>query len=394
MISLPQITESHKAILCNDLICFSHLRWDFVYQRPQHLMTRFSKKFRTFFVEEPIFTSDGEKYEYKYTDSNIGIFTPYLNPGISEADVATRLQKMLMDFFKLKSILNYCFWYYTPMALAFTENFKPHFTVYDCMDELSAFKFAPPVLKDMEKKLLQSADIVFTGGVSLFNHKKNHHKNIYPFPSSIEKEHFAKARTAQPDPADQQKIPHPRFGYYGVIDERFDFNLIETVAEQKPEWQFIIIGPVVKIDPAILPKRNNIHFLPGKTYEQLPSYVAGWEIALVPFARNESTKFISPTKTPEYLAAGKPVISTSIQDVVEPYGKNNLVYIADEPQEFINAGEKILNELHDKNWLQKVDAFLDGNSWDNTFNNMLELIYSTANKKLDIIQQKKTEAYV
>lgn len=394
MNSKQQITESHGSLLCNDLICFSHLRWDFVYQRPQHLISRFAKKFRTFFIEEPVFTTGAGTYEYKYTDNNIGIFTPYLNPGISESDITLRLNKMLVDFFKQKSILNYVFWYYTPMALSFTENFKPELTVYDCMDELSAFRFAPPLLKEMEKKLLEKADIVFTGGVSLYNHKKDQHQNIHPFPSSIDKHHFTKARTYQEDPADQKNIAHPRFGYYGVIDERFDLDLINTVAEQKPEWQFVIIGPVVKIDESMLPRRKNIHYLPGKTYEQLPSYISGWEIALVPFARNESTQFISPTKTPEYLAAGKPVISTSIRDVVEPYGNKGLIYIADEAQDFIKAAENILGSSTNEKWLKEVDAFLEGNSWDITWDRMMQLIYSTAEKKKNIINRKKPEAYV
>ena len=213
MNSKQQITEFHESMLCNDIICFSHLRWDFVYQRPQHLMSRFARKFRTFFIEEPVITAGEEKYEYKYTDNKVGIFIPYLNPGIVESDMSLRLNKMLVDFFKQKSILNYMFWYYTPMALSFTDNFNPELIIYDCMDELSAFKFAPPLLKDMEKKLLEKADIVFTGGVSLYNHKKNQHHNIYPFPSSIDKQHFAKARVPHEDPVDQKHIPHPRLGY-------------------------------------------------------------------------------------------------------------------------------------------------------------------------------------
>ena len=191
------------------------------------------------------------------------------------------------------------------------------------MDELSAFKFAPPQLREAETALFNAADIVFTGGHSLYQAKKHLHHNIYPFPSSIEKEHFSKARIHNQEPPDQQHIPHPRLGFFGVLDERFDIELIREAAIRKPEWNFILLGPVVKINHDDLPRLSNIYYPGGKTYNELPAYISGWDIALVPFALNESTKYISPTKTPEYLAAGKPVISTAITDVVKPYGEEN-----------------------------------------------------------------------
>ncbi len=230
-------------------------------------------------------------------------------------------------------------WYYTPMALKIASALKPVGSIYDCMDELSAFKFAPAELKIMEAELFSKAHLVFTGGHSLYQAKKKSHKNIYPFPSSIDKAHFEKARNAVAEPEDQQLIPRLRLGFFGVIDERFNIKLIREVAHKRPDWQLILIGPVVKIDADDLPKRPNIHYLGCKTYGDLPSYIAGWDFAMIPFEKNESTRFISPTKTPEYLAAGKPVISTSITDVVTPYGDKNLVYIADDSDGFIAAAE-------------------------------------------------------
>jgi glycosyltransferase involved in cell wall biosynthesis len=275
------------------------------------------------------------------------------------------------------------------MALSFTEDFHPALIVYDCMDELSAFKFAPPELTQLEEEMFRKADLVFTGGQSLFEHKRNRHHNIYPLPSSIDKEHFARARHLDNDPGDQREIPHPRFGYYGVIDERFDAELIGKIAADRLGWHFIFIGPIVKIDPALLPQLSNIYYLGGKTYEELPSYVAGWDVALIPFARNESTRFISPTKTPEYLAAGKPVISTSIKDVVDPYGINGLVKIADTSDEFINAAESILTNGLGEKWLRNVDHFLAGNSWDKTWTSMLELIKITLDERNKLSTPKK-----
>lgn len=394
MIGKHPLTEYQAPTPTYDLICFSHLRWNFVFQRPQHLMSRCAQTYRTFFIEEPIFSEGQERLEYNHTDTNVGIVIPYLNPGIAEEEVALRLNKLLMDFFKEKSILHYIFWYYTPMALSFTENFNPQLIIYDCMDELSAFKFAPPRLKELEKTLFNKADLVFTGGVSLYEFKKSQHHNIYPFPSSIDKNHFGQARTLKAEPEDQENIPHPRLGFYGVIDERFDIDLINQVAELKSDWHFVLVGPVVKIDPDSLPKKNNIHYLGGRTYEQLPSYLAKWDIALIPFARNESTRFISPTKTPEYLAAGKPVISTSIKDVVDQYGINGLVHIADTAKEFIIAAESIFSSPDKEKWLRETDAFLAGNSWDKTWTSMLHLINLTLEENKSLTKEKKKESYV
>src|SRR4051812_23292825 len=377
-----------------DLVCFSHLRWDFVFQRPQHLFTRFAKVFRTFFIEEPKHEASDSRVELNWIDDNLCIIVPFLNLDKGEEQVEEQMRELLAATFKQNGIESYIFWYYTPMALAFTSHLEPQITVYDCMDELSAFKFAPPRLKQLERQLLENADVVFTGGVSLYEAKKTHHPNIHPFPSSIDKDHFAQARNMEIEAADQQDIPHPRLGFYGVVDERFDLELIEKVADSRPDWHFVILGPVVKIDPASLPHRNNIHYLGSRSYRELPTYLAGWDIAVIPFARNESTRFISPTKTPEYLAAGKPVISTSIRDVVDPYGKKNLVKIADEPQDFIQAAESILSSNETEQWLSQVDEFLQNNSWDRTWMLMMQQLQEVATKKPNVNIKKKKEAYV
>ena len=367
-----------------DLVCFSHLRWNFVFQRPQHLLTRFARDYRVFYMEEPIFDADHDHNVVTQTLDQLWTVVPHLKNEGSFQEKVLRQETLIKEFFTERKLERYIFWYYTPMSLEYTQSFSPELTVYDCMDELSAFKFAPVTLKENEEKLFKQADLVFTGGHSLFEAKKNKHTDIFPFPSSIDKEHFAKARGDVADPEDQRSIPHPRIGFYGVIDERMDIDLVARVAERKPDWHFVMIGPVVKIEDNSLPRFNNIHYLGSKTYEELPSYLAGWDIAMIPFALNESTKFISPTKTPEYLAAGKPVISASIRDVVTPYADNNLVHIADTPEDFILAAEMIEKKDH-KPWLIEVDTFLFDNSWDHTWNQMMTLI---SNKMKDKKQEK------
>ena len=356
-----------------DLVCFSHLRWGFVYQRPQHLLSRFAKHTRVFFFEEPIMHDAADKLIVTNEGKNLYVVVPHLQRDNNDCHIA-RQKQLLTSMFTSMQINRYFSWYYTPMALPFSEHLTPEFIVFDCMDELSAFKFAPVELKNREKQLLGISDVVFTGGHSIYEAKKDQHANIHPFPSSIDKSHFGKARKLKKDPEDQAHIPHPRFGFAGVIDERLDIDLVAQVATMKPDWHFVMIGPVVKIDPANLPQLPNIHYLGGKDYKQLPNYIAGWDVAMIPFAMNESTKFISPTKTPEYLAAGKPVISTPIRDVVRPYGDNKLVHIANNAEEFIAFGEKELKKRGRKTWMTKVDNFLAGNSWDRTWSQMVRHI--------------------
>jgi glycosyltransferase involved in cell wall biosynthesis len=358
-----------------NLICFSHLRWNFVYQRPQHILSRFSNQYATYYVEEYIINDQEDGYDIYETKEKVWVVTPHLNGAtFSEIDKNARISTIIKNLFEQKKIYNYIFWYYTPMALAFTKYFKPKVTVYDCMDELSAFKFAPQELKTFEQELLDKAEIVFTGGNSLYEAKKNQHYNIFSFPSSIDKTHFMQARQNAEQPHDQTHIPYPRLGFFGVIDERFDIDLIQEVATLKPDWQIILIGPVVKIDPAILPKNSNIHYLGGKSYQELPAYLSGWDIALIPFAINESTKYISPTKTPEYLAAGKPVISSAIQDVINPYGDNDLVHIVNDAFELIEKATEELAVKDKSEWLERVDNYLEGISWDLTYSKMNKLI--------------------
>lgn len=358
----------------HDLVCFSHLRWNFVYQRPQHLLTRFAKHNRVFVVEEPIFHDAPDKLHISEPIKNVFVAVPHLQHGLPHEAVLQKQREMVSNLLSVMEINSFVSWYYTPMALTFTNHLTPAVTVYDCMDELAAFKFAPTELKEQEQLLMQKADVVFTGGYSIYEAKKTKHPNIYPFPSSIDKAHFAAARTITADPQDQTAIPHPRFGFYGVIDERFDIDMIAGAATARPDWQFVLIGPVVKIDPATLPKNENIHYLGGKSYEELPKYLSGWDVAVIPFAMNESTRYISPTKTPEYLAAGKPVISTPIRDVVSPYAENKLVNIASNAAEFVIHGDRIIAQGTTPEWLARVDSFLSGNSWDKTWSEMCKQI--------------------
>jgi glycosyltransferase involved in cell wall biosynthesis len=355
-----------------DVVVLSHLRWDFVFQRPQHLMTRCARSRRVFFVEEPVLDADRPRLDQR-DDGDVRVVVPHLPPG-DEAATRERMRALLDALIAEHGMRGYVLWYYTPMALPFSDHLEPEAIVFDSMDELSLFKGAPRELVEREAELMRRADVVFTGGQSLFEAKRDRHPNIHPFPSSIEIEHFRAALAPQADPDDQAAIPGPRIGFYGVVDERFDIDLLGGVARLRPDWRFVILGPVVKIDPAQLPRAANIHYLGMKRYPELPRYLSGWDAAILPFARNEATRYISPTKTPEYLAAGRPVVSTPIADVVRPYGELGLVQIAGDPPSFVAALETAMAQGRDDAWRGKVDAFLAGNSWDRTWMRMRELI--------------------
>ena len=347
-------------------------------------MTRFAKGRRVIFWEEPVSGDVGTCPRLdSRTDSESGVIvvTPVLPEGGTEAERNAMLG-LLLDGMLAGYGGDLLRWYYTPMMLSFSRHLQAVCTVYDCMDELANFKFAPPELTILERELMGLADVVFTGGYSLWEAKRSRHPNIHPFPSSVDRAHFARARTSRDEPADQAAFPWPRLGYYGVIDERMDLGLLASLADARPDWSIVVLGPVVKIDPADLPQRANLHYLGGKTYEALPGYLGGWDVALMPFAINESTRFISPTKTPEYLAGGRPVVSTPIVDVVRHYGDLEGVKIAATHEEFIAACDQALALSRLKGpWLKDVDVVLSAQSWDETFAQMnLEISRAAASR--------------
>ncbi|MDP3174949.1 MAG: UDP-galactopyranose mutase, partial [Phenylobacterium sp.] len=364
-------------------ICFSHLRWDFVFQRPQHLMTRFAKTRSVIYWEEPLDGAQGEPPRLNVREchvSGVVIATPILPADLSGQLREVALRQMLDA--QIAGSANLVRWYYTPMMLPFSRHLQASCTVYDCMDELANFKFAPPELLTLEAELLIEADVVFTGGYSLWEAKRDRHANIHPFPSSVDQTHFAQARINQNEPADQAAIPLPRLGFFGVVDERMDLELLASIADARPHWSIVVVGPVVKIDPAELPARPNLHFLGGKSYSELPAYLSGWNVALMPFAVNAATQFISPTKTPEYLAGGRPVVSTPITDVARHYSQLEAVMIARDPEAFVLACEDALAlDAGDGDWLKAADAVLATMSWDETFAATRELVSKASAKQ-------------
>jgi UDP-galactopyranose mutase len=350
-----------------------------VFQRPQHLMSRFARTRRVFFVEEPVFEPAAQPFLQTAVcpHTNVHVLTPHL---ACEADRNLVLSQLLTQFAVANDIKKPILWFYTPMALEFfPRSIVPAVVVYDCMDELSMFRGASRHLQILETQLLDLADLVFTGGVSLFEAKREMHSRVYVFPSGVDVHHFQQARSLTADFQEHQGIGRPRLGYAGVIDERIDLSLLEEVAQQRPRWQIVMIGPTAKISPDDLPRLANIHWLGMKDYRDLPAYFAGWDVGIMPFALNDATRFISPTKTPEYLAAGLPVVSTPIRDVVRPYGELGLVRIGRSTEEFIDAAEQAMVQDMSIKWRQRSDEFLKSLSWDSVWIEMDGLIAGILN---------------
>ncbi len=326
--------------------------------------------------EEPVFDAEGERWlERSSPASGVEIFAPHLAPHLPPSEVEGQLREMLDEVLAERGAPSVC-WYYSPMMVPIARHLRAECVVYDCMDELANFDQAPPQLPELERELFGMADVVFTGGYSLYEAKREVHSSVHPFPSSVDTKHFATARSVDRHPEDQASLLGKRLGFFGVIDERIDLQLIAAIADRRPEWTIVMVGPVVKIDPASLPARPNIFYFGPKTYAELPAYAAGWDIALMPFAINAATRFISPTKTPEYLAAGLPVVSTPITDVIRHYGEIDAVSVASSADEFVAACDRILNRNEEETAaaVAQADALLSSLSWERVVNDMRLLL--------------------
>jgi UDP-galactopyranose mutase len=355
------------------LIVFSHLRWNFVYQRPQHILSRLASRWKVVFVEEPMPGEAEQRLERFSPTEGVEVWRPHVNgtsPGFHDDNISV-LQEFVAAEIRKQRIEDYWIWFYTPMAVPLGSKLQPRGIVYDCMDELALFKNAPRQLLARENVLFKEADLVFTGGPSLYRSKKDRHPSVHCFSSSVDAAHF---RKAVPDHPLQAALPHPRLGYCGVIDERINMQLVDAIATSHPDWQIVMVGPVVKIDPNSLPRHANIHWLGQQGYDDLPAFICGWDVCLMPFALNDATKFISPTKMLEYMACGRPTVSTSIRDVVEPYG--HVVSIADTPDDFVEACETILARTPEQRAQHATDLAqaISRTSWDRTAQAMADLI--------------------
>lgn len=365
----------------SDLVVLSHLRWNFVYQRPQHIMTQLASKRKILFVEEPSIEKELRLHVLPAIERPLKNLI-VLHPKYANKPGDITLAEMILSQMKLFDIEKPILWFYSPAFVTLAPMIPHSGIVYDCMDQLTLFRFAPKELEKNEKKLLSLADVVFAGGKSLFRDKSRFNPNTYLFPSSIDADHFKQAdRTQLPIPSDIASIRHPIAGYHGVIDERIDYELLDRLSTRLPQVSFVFIGPTTKIDKETLPYRSNIHYLGQKDYRSLPAYLAAFDVAIMPFEANDSTTYISPTKTLEFMASGIPTVSTLIYDIYTDYA--DVVTIAGDDRAFAAAISYYLNEptLLKKKRIEKQKRIVSKTSWEDTAKEMSRLMETAILKK-------------
>ncbi len=384
------------------IIVHCHLRWDFVWQRPQHIMSRLSKSHPILFLEDyaplpPGPDSDGQpRFDIKHVSDTLTVARPLFVPHI-KGDTAGNLEvdkrngeawlRLLNTTVHGLGWKNVVHWFYTPMASGARTMYDPVAVAYDCMDELANFKNAPKNIKQRELDLMDAADLIFTGGPSMYQARKDNYPNVYQFNSGVDVEHFRKAQASETEiPADIAHLPHPVLLYYGVIDERMGWDNLAAVADAHPEWSIVMVGPLAKIGEADLLRRPNIYYTGQRGYDDLPGYLKGSHVTLVPFALSDATRFLSPTKTLEYFAAEKPVVSTPIQDIVTFYP--DAARIAETPAEFVRACEAALAESETAERIAAGVRHAEAQTWDAIVAQMRDLLDNAVTTNLS----KKDEA--
>lgn len=358
------------------IIVHCHLRWDFVWQRPQQIFSRLARNHRILFIEDPVIADGEPRLQVDEPYPNLVRIVPQIPQHLAvdadrDAEIflpqirqALRTHPMLAGRFDRA-----VHWFYSPMpAPGYMDRFDTVGVVYDCMDELANFRFAPPDIGARERFVMSRAAVVFTGGHKLFESKSRHHGNVHFYGCGVDVQHYGKARLPETEiPAAVAATPSPRFGYFGVIDERLDYALIDALAERFPQASIVMAGPLAKVDRSELPDRPNIHWLGQQKYEDLPAIVKGFDVCLMPFALNEATQYINPTKTLEYMAAGKPIVSTAVPDVVRNF--TPIVDVAYSTTGFLDAVERAWKQT-DADLIQRGLERAAGASWDATVESM------------------------
>jgi hypothetical protein len=357
-------------MIAKPVLCFSHLRWNLGRQRPYQLMSRCAEARRVLFIEEPVYDAPAAYLDATQVVPNLVRVRPHLPVGSRAAQL---IPPLLMRLCAQQKVVDPVHWFYTPMMLEMAERMPRSLTIYDCIEDCSSLDGAPANFEQRERQLMAHSDIVFAAGMRLYQQKTRQHPNVYAAPSGVDAAFFAQARQDLAEPMDQAPLAHPRIGYCGVIDERIDLGLIEHIARIKPTWQLIMLGPIDAIDMRSLPHAPNIHYLGAAEYRHLPNYLASWDAAIMPYTLSAATRCLSPSEMPEYLAAGRRVVSTAIADVVEPYERLELVHIGRDRDEFVTHIEAALQGGARESDAMR-DEVLEGMSWDDLWYRMDNLV--------------------
>jgi UDP-galactopyranose mutase len=366
---VPTLTDR---VVRPPLIVFSHRRWSFVFQRAEHLLTRLAHRFDVYFIEEPVFAEGAPALMSATHQNGVEVLTPRMPvfaPGFHDEQLAV-LAPLMQEFVAARQLSEPIVWLSTPLVLPLVADLEPRAVVYDCIDAPVALRFAPPPLAAREAALLELADVVFTGGPSLHEALRGRHPNLHCVPGGVDAAHFEPSSLGhhhvESAAATQlhRGMPRPRLGFFGAIDERLDLDLVANIAALRPGWQIVMAGPVVRIDPATLPQRPNIRWVGLQRHEALPHVMAHWDACLLPFVLDETTRFLSPDRILDYLAGGKPVVSTEIPDAVSLYA--SVLRFGSTAEDFVAAVEAALAEPPEAmaDWRARAKTLVQGRTWD------------------------------
>jgi UDP-galactopyranose mutase len=379
------------------LFVFSHLRWDGAFRRPQQLLSRLAGRWRVVFVEPPRPAAGPARLERIGLGPCLEVLVPHtpLPAAAGDDAQAALLRPLLAGHARLPADAAAVAWVSTPMALPLIDAVQPACVVYDCMEELAALADAPRELRRRETALLRRAALVIAGGPSLHEAQRARHANVHSLPSAVDAAHFAPERLdAASDEAVQADtlqgvLARPRLGFHGVIDERIDVGLVARLADAHPDWQIVMAGPVLRRDAARLPRRPNLRWLGPQPYARLPYLLAGWDVALMPYVLDDTTRRLSPVETLEYMAAEKPIVSTAVPDVVALYG--SLAEIAHHAGGFMRACEVMLGESPQRRCRRALDMLttVSTQSWDRTADVVHRLVVASLR---DAPQPRRTAA--
>lgn len=346
------------------VLCLSHLRWNDTEVRPRQLLSACARVRPAVFFEQPHFDASEPFLDITHTPERVVLAVPHLPPRMTALEAEQAQRDMLDDLLRELDEDMPVLWYYSPLALGFSDHLRASAIVYDCLEQLESRDDATSELHERERTLLERADVVFTCSYGLFQRMRRttQHPNIHPFVSSIDLEFFQRAREAPLEPPSQQQVDEPRIGFYGSIDQSVDLQLLTELACARPDLQLVLLGPLVGLDPDDLPCVPNLHWLGVPTPEQIPAYLAGWDVVMLPLAHTDTVNSSAATRAAECLAAGKPVVSTSVADIVEPWGRAGLVWLGDDAGEFADAIDDALASDRSAR-LEHGDDYLADHTW-------------------------------
>jgi len=335
-------------------ILASIIQWYEVWQRPQHFASNLSRKYKTCYISPvPVHHIVGQVHVWlsrrlKRLAQRLWVFVPLLLPGENKVGLIRALNRLLWVGYAKEAALRLgtarpVVWINFPFNPRLAKSLSPRAVVYDVMDEFVEFSIAPRKARRMEEEVLNRASFVSTGTYALYEKKTALHPHVRYIPCGVDFELFnSVVKRKPPRPQDFPKARAPVFGYFGTLNERIDAELIEEVARRRPGWLFVLIGPIQRSYGGTR-QLGNVYYLGLKPYKLLPTYLAHFDVCTMPYRITEATKSISPVKLLEYFAAGKPVITTRIPDVLRFY--ESLVWVVDGADDFITKGEALLRMI-------------------------------------------------